>query len=625
MKRKYFVISTFLITIVGFSQNNSDVKSYTDLSHKQEIELRNKIINDFNLSTKNSIVKATELNLPLSFKDENGNTNILFSFEGENPIYKVVDNFGSARTARVNLINSGGSMGLNLNGQGMNIGVWDGGPIRTTHNSLLGRVVIGDAQTFMTSDDDTVHAIHVAGTIAASDQNVLTKGLAYQSTIHGHTFSNDVPEVLTFAMSGGLVSNHSYGTRIEYVNESLRGAYSSESQTWDNITNLYPYYLPVISAGNDRGKTVDNTQGVDLLLGNKNSKNVVVVAAVNQVLSYQNANSVTMSSFSSWGPTDDFRIKPDISAKGVAVTSLSSEDDNATATLQGTSMAAPAVTATLALLQQHYNNLNSSWMRSSMLKAVMINSADEAGSAPGPDFKFGWGLINGASGVSVISNKNTSSIMEDVTLNNNEVYQRQIESNGQKLKVTIVWNDPSATPNSPATLNDRTSKLVNDLDMRLEKDGEIYYPWILDVNNIQSSALKQDNYLDNVEQIEIDVPSGVYDLKVTHKNNLKDQAPQIFSLVASNATFVNLSSEDFTLTSFKIFPNPSTGLVNIQSNFSFTSDITVFDVQGRKVYTDLNKVIDNNSVLDLSFLSKGVYTIRVTSDNSTKNELLIIK
>lgn len=625
MKRKYFVISTFLITIVGFSQNNSDVKSYTDLSHKQEIELRNKIINDFNLSTKNSIVKATELNLPLSFKDENGNTNILFSFEGENPIYKVVDNFGSARTARVNLINSGGSMGLNLNGQGMNIGVWDGGPIRTTHNSLLGRVVIGDAQTFMTSDDDTVHAIHVAGTIAASDQNVLTKGLAYQSTIHGHTFSNDVPEVLTFAMSGGLVSNHSYGTRIEYVNESLRGAYSSESQTWDNITNLYPYYLPVISAGNDRGKTVDNTQGVDLLLGNKNSKNVVVVAAVNQVLSYQNANSVVMSSFSSWGPTDDFRIKPDISAKGVAVTSLSSSDDNATTTLQGTSMAAPAVTATLALLQQHYNNLNSSWMRSSMLKAVMINSADEAGSAPGPDFKFGWGLINGASGVSVISNKNTSSIMEDVTLNNNEVYQRQIESNGQKLKVTIVWNDPSATPNSPATLNDRTSKLVNDLDMRLEKDGEIYYPWILDVNNIQSSALKQDNYLDNVEQIEIDVPSGVYDLKVTHKNNLKDQAPQIFSLVASNATFVNLSSEDFTLTSFKIFPNPSTGLVNIQSNFSFTSDITVFDVQGRKVYTDLNKVIDNNSVLDLSFLSKGVYTIRVTSDNSTKNELLIIK
>lgn len=161
--------------------------------------------------------------------------------------------------------------------------------------------------------------------------------------------------------------------------------------------------------------------------------------------------------------------------------------------------------------------------------------------------------------------------------------------------------------------------------MRLEKDGEIYYPWILDVNNIQSSALKQDNYLDNVEQIEIDVPSGVYDLKVTHKNNLKDQAPQIFSLVASNATFVNLSSEDFTLTSFKIFPNPSTGLVNIQSNFSFTSDITVFDVQGRKVYTDLNKVIDNNSVLDLSFLSKGVYTIRVTSDNSTKNELLILK
>ncbi len=47
-----------------------------------------------------------------------------------------------------------------------------------------------------------------------------------------------------------------------------------------------------------------------------------MVAATFEVLDYEDASDVFMSSFSSWGPTDDGRIKPDISAKGVNMYSL---------------------------------------------------------------------------------------------------------------------------------------------------------------------------------------------------------------------------------------------------------------------------------------------------------------
>ena len=43
------------------------------------------------------------------------------------------------------------------------------------------------------------------------------------------------------------------------------------------------------------------------------------VGAVNDVLNYTGPGSVGMSSFSSWGPTDDGRIKPDVVGNGVGL------------------------------------------------------------------------------------------------------------------------------------------------------------------------------------------------------------------------------------------------------------------------------------------------------------------
>ena len=49
-------------------------------------------------------------------------------------------------------------------------------------------------------------------------------------------------------------------------------------------------------------------------------------------------------------------------------------------------MSTPSVTGSLALLQQHWNTLTGSYMKSATLKALVIHTADEAGTYTGPDY-----------------------------------------------------------------------------------------------------------------------------------------------------------------------------------------------------------------------------------------------
>ena len=115
------------------------------------------------------------------------------------------------------------------------------------------------------------------------------------------------------------------------------------------------------------------------------AKNILTVGAVEDIVGgYTQPGDVVSTSFSSWGPADDGRIKPDICANGIQLRSTVSASTTGYGNMSGTSAAAPSVTGSLALLQQHYNNLHGSLMRADTLKALVIHTADEAGANDGP-------------------------------------------------------------------------------------------------------------------------------------------------------------------------------------------------------------------------------------------------
>jgi PKD repeat protein len=197
------------------------------------------------------------------------------------------------------------------------------------------------------------------------------------------------------------------------------------------------------------------------------------------------------------------------------------------------------VTGSLALLIQHYSNLNgaSRKMRASTLKALAIHSADEAGDHDGPDYEFGWGLMNTKKAALKISQSDTLDVILEKVLENGQTYKKYFTAlSDDSLRVTLVWTDPPGKMPENLEVDPDDPALVNDLDLVVidTTDHISYYPWTLDKENPSDSAVKAVNNVDNVEQVDIHyVETGhVYAVMVTHKNVLRNDR-QLFSLVIS--------------------------------------------------------------------------------------------
>ena len=470
-----------------------------------------------------------------------GNALLVGVFDDGTPKYYATYNREGAITTRANTVNTGGVAGLNLNGENMIAGVWDGGLVRESHNLLEDRVLQIDNPGSISS-----HATHVSGTMVGSGSQVngQAKGMAPMAELLTYDFGADEPEMTNAAANGLLISNHSYGIASSNVPLWYIGYYDSNARDIDRIVYNAPYYLPICSAGNDRQSGENPADGgYDYLTDKSVAKNNIVVAATFEVLEYEDASDVFMSSFSSWGPTDDGRIKPDISAKGVNMYSSTGASNGSYTNMSGTSMSAPNVSGSLLLLQQHYNDLNGEYMLASTLRALALHTADEAGFAPGPDYRFGWGLLNTQHAAQVISQDGTESMIITETLDANDVYTYTFKADGtQDISATIAWTDPAANPLPGGNEDVATPSLVNDLDLRISQDGGVtFLPWVLDVATPTAGATNGDNVVDNVEKIEINTPeAGDYIVRVSHKGQLLVNDSQVFSLVIEG-----ISSEDF--------------------------------------------------------------------------------
>jgi len=544
---------------------------------------------------------------------------------------------GSAHTARVTALRPGGSLGLNLRGQNMTIGMWEISYPRKSHVELTGRISDGsttDNGFFQSHNDETGHATHVAGTMIGSGTNSPdARGIAYAAKILAYNSQNDESEALDAATDPTkalLVSNHSYGLVWEVVNSLpwLPGAYSEEARNWDQLTFAAPYYQPVFAAGNDMDPG-DPLPHRDYLLGSANAKNPIIVAAtwsLPQSGYNNNPATVAITDFSSFGPTDDRRIKPDIAAKGMEVWSCWSSNNTAHFETQGTSMAAPAVAGVLTLLQQHYSNLNAGqFMRAATVKGLVLNTADEAGNFDGPDYRFGWGLINAEKAAQMITVRNNQSIIEELTLTQGQTYTKQITAIGTKpLKATICWTDPAGNVNE--TANSTTPALRNNLNMRIKKTNEAdQFPWKLNPSDIGGAAIKGINNVDNVETVEIKNANGIYTIEITNGGGQLVGGSQKFSLIVDGVTGVTggISSNELN-EKISVYPNPVTGgIVNIALDASLDAsgiEMSLYDIQGRTV-RQFNKFADK---IDVSNLASGVYMLNISNDGMTASKKIII-
>jgi hypothetical protein len=662
---------TFASLIVIFLlQTEMTAQTYTDEKGLMQNSVR--IKNDRQLNYARALSLAREKKWSTEIKLLNGGKARLSGVDPFGlPIYvKSTSNAIAAATTRANQLWPGGASGLNLSGSSAAINnklaVWEyGGIPLSTHVEFGGRLLQKDNTSSTTSD----HATHVSGTLIASGVNPVAKGMAYGiQRLLSYDETNDLSEMTAEAANGLLLSSHSYGIVAgwEYNTDKSRwefngrpgenddykyGYYSADAALLDSILYNAPNYIMVNAAGNDRSTNgpavgeayyrpnasgamvaagnrpsgINSNDGYDILAGYGIAKNNITIGAVNGIPNgYSKPEDVVMSNFSAWGPTDDGRIKPDLVANGVGVTSSISTNTTAYGTFNGTSMATPNATGSLLLLQEYYTKLKpNNFMRGATLKALAIHTTDEAGTSDGPDYKFGWGLLNVEKAAKVLTNaipSNNSATSLDLVLEKNlvngETFTQTVVASGKvPLKATIAWTDPVAAVNTveSTTLNDRTKKLINDLDIQITKSGSTYLPWTLDVNNPAGVALRANNSVDNAERIDVDntIPGETYTITVTHKGILA-RGSQAYSLIVSGAggaaycgsksltggakidsvSFSNIKLKSSVGCASYSFNTATTGTIQAKQNIPFNIQLSTCDASANsrivKMYIDYN-------------------------------------
>ena len=270
-------------------------------------------------------------------------------------------------------------------------------------------------------------------------------------------------------------------------------------------------------------------------------------------------NAEQMAGFSSRGPTDDGRIKPDVVAPGTFVLSGYSDmyqqgydaspnpQNNAWQYdgwgypfsaqykyMGGTSMSNPLTAGAAALVRDYYQKAHNHAASAALTKATLINSAvdmlDENNDGvndndyPIPNNHEGWGRVN----VGAATDGSAQYVDETTGVNTNGVmsYQYTLGSAGSAFKVTLVWTDyPGSTSASKA--------LVNDLDLKVTApNGDVYYGNVF--NNGWSNTGGNADRTNNVENVYVQAAaSGTWTIEVKGYN--VPNGPQPFALVVDGA------------------------------------------------------------------------------------------
>jgi subtilisin family serine protease len=437
-----------------------------------------------------------------------------------------------------------------VTGAGISAFVLDGGSVAdgaSAHPDLAGRVTVAGAAI----PDIIGHPTHVSCTIAGDGT---ASGGKYQGMApEAHIISSSlIPSLSLPALydkpgnmeaayktaiqeHGATVSNNSIGSNLATFGSiycDKEGDYERTAQLVDEIVNEKFGRITIVWAnGNERGND-DGACGnaYNTTAPPSTAKNSIAVGAVNK-------EDFTMTPFSSWGPTDDGRLRPDISAPGcalddTAITSCAGPFSFGDYTgMCGTSMACPVVTGSVALLQEYWKETTGGDPApASTNKALVIHGSDPVGS-DGPDYQFGWGILNVPATLDLVDE---AIVIED-QVDQGETFSVTLEATGEPIKVTLVWTDPAGEKLAEKVL-------VNDLDLTIETGKAIELPWLLDPANPADEATRGQDRINPVEQVEATAGDGLVEVVVAGFE--VPQGPQKFSLVLTGLVEPGTGDDD---------------------------------------------------------------------------------
>lgn len=407
---------------------------------------------------------------------------------------------------------------LGLNGTGVGVGMWDTGVVDPAHPDFGNRLTVVESAAVST------HATHVAGTLMGSGS------VSEQQGGGDHQWAGVAPEATLFCWNtaGDIIAetesatspvppdlylvNNSWGFPVDGTNCDDYGDYRLLAPEFDAVVRgsaAHPITI-VFSAGNER-----NDGDCPLLDGAyacitppKAAKNVIVVGATN-------SDDDSMTDFSSFGPVDDGRLKPDLTAPGCESSGVitSTVPGGTYGTWCGTSMATPAVAGSIALLHQLHTAIHGGAATPpvpAFVKALLVATAEDLGN-PGPDYAFGHGRIDVARAADAMLD--ATQLYFSVAQGQTSSIPFRVPDSRPSLRLVLAWSDPDALPLADPAL-------VNNIDLWLEDPAGVKHrPWILDPDAPSANAVRGIDGRNNVEHLTVDAPSsGSWTLKIQGTN-----------------------------------------------------------------------------------------------------------
>ena len=334
---------------------------------------------------------------------------------------------------------------------------------------------------------------------------------------------------------GARLHTNSWGDKED---AAIQNDYSAGSQDVDEFMWNHKDFLVFFAAGNSGpSSTTVSTPST--------AKSAVSVGAT---LRGTSANS--MASFSSCGPTDDLRIKPEVTVPGSGIISANADNNTTTnncntKSSSGTSMATPGAAGLTALIRQYYmdgwypsgaaNAANGFTPSAALLRATLVNSAQNmTGTTAIPANCQGWGRVLLDNALYFASDTRKLFARDDAGFANGSTGQDitftlTVNGSAEPLKVTLAWTDFPSTPAANPHIN-------NDLDLTVSGPAGTFRGNVF--SGGVSAAGGSADRRNTLEQVLLAAPApGAYTVTVRSFN--VPNGPQPFALVASGDLTIN--------------------------------------------------------------------------------------